>query len=203
MGLGYLRKARRQGRLTLRQRAAGALLAALAVAVHPVQALAQAISDTEIADARAALLSTGSMAQVTDLDFGDIAMPNTAGTVTLTPGATAVCTTSFGLIHSGPCVAAMFDVREKKNGMVRIRNLSGSPIVLTGPGGATMNMTMTHSVADMAATPGGGPPGHLGRYRITSDSGMASFWIGGTLSVGATQRVGAYTGTFQIEVLFN
>lgn len=204
MGLGYIRKTRLQGRLPLRERAICALLAALALAVHPAQAHAQAISDNEIVDARGVILDNGTVAKVTDLDFGEIAKPNTAGTVTLTPAASATCTASFGLIHSGPCVAAQFAVLGRKNWLVRIRNMSGSPIVLTGPGGATMNVTLTHAVSDMVVAPGGpSPPGHFGRYRITSDTGFANFWIGGTLSVGATQAAGTYTGTFNIQVLFN
>lgn len=204
MGLGYHRKKRLQGRLTLRQRAIYALLAALTFVVLPAQAHAQIISDTEIADARAVLLDDGTMAKVTDLDFGEIAKPNTAGTVTLTPAAFPTCTTSFGLIHTGACQAAQFAVMGKKNMLVRIRNMSGSPIVLTGPGAATMNVTLTHAVFDMVPVPGGpSPPGHLGRYRITDDNGFGTFFIGGTLSVGATQASGQYTGTFTIQVLFN
>ena len=204
MGLGYARQPRPPGRLTLRERAACALLAVIGLAVLPEHASAQAISDNEIVDARGTILDPGTLAKVTDLDFGDLAMPNTAGTVTLTPAAAAVCTPSFGLVHSGPCQAAQFSVMGRKNWLVRIRNMSGSPIVLTGPGGATMNVTLTHAVADMVAVPGGpSPPGTFGRYRITSDSGLATFWIGGTLSVANAQQAGTYTGTFDIQVLFN
>lgn len=204
MGLGYFRRLRPPGRLTLRQRAVCALLAAIAIAVHPAQASAQVTSDNEIVDARGVILDPGSMQKVTDLDFGEIPKPNSAGTVTLTPAASATCTPSFGLIHSGACQAAEFAVMGRKNWLVRIRNMSGSPIVLTGPGGATMNVTLTHAVFDMVPVAGGpSPPGHFGRYRITSDDGFGTFFIGGTLSVGATQATGQYTGTFTIQVLFN
>ena len=191
-------------RLPLFERAACALLAALALAVLPAQARAQVTSDNEIVDARAVVLSQGTMQKVTDLDFGEIAKPTTGGTVTLTPAAAAVCSPSFGLLHSGACQAAEFAVMGKKNWLVRIRNMSGSPIVLTGPAGATMNVTLTHAVSDMTVVPGGpSPPGHLGRYQITSNTGFAKFWIGGTLNVAANQRSGHYIGTFQIQVLFN
>jgi hypothetical protein len=204
MGLGYFRQPRPRGRLTLRQRAVGAVLAALALAIVPAAASAQVVSDSETADARGVVLDNGTFLKVTDLDFGEIAKPNTAGVVTLTPAAAAVCSPSAGLIHTGACQAAEFAVLGKKNWLIRIRNMSGSPIVLNGPGGATMNLTLSHGVSDMAAAPGGGtPPGHFGRYRITSNSGFAKFWIGGTLSVSATQRTGAYVGQFDIQVLFN
>jgi hypothetical protein len=203
MGLGYLRKTALRRRPSQLERAACALLAAVVLATLPAQARAQVASDSEIVDARGVILEQGTMAKVTDLNFGDIAMPGTAGTVSLTPAASAVCTPSFGLVRTGPCVAAQFAVFGRKNWLVRIRNMSGTPIVLTGPGGATMNVTLNHAVGDMVAEPGGpSPPGHLGRYRINSDSGLASFWVGGTLSVANGQASGVYTGTVTIQVLF-
>ena len=205
MGLGYLRRTALRLRLPHRERAIGALLAAAVLAPLPVPASAQIISDNEIVDARGVILDQGTMAKVTDMDFGDIAKPTAGGgTVTMTAAATAVCTPSATLVRTGPCVAAQFAVMGRKNWLVRIRNMTGTPVVLTGPGGATMNVNLTHAVFDMVPAPGGpSPPGHLGRYQIVSDGGFGTFFIGGTLNVGATQAAGLYTGTFTIQVLFN
>src|SRR5687768_10731462 len=110
MGLGYLRKTALRRRPSPLERAVCALLAAIALAVLPAQASAQIVSDSETVDARGIILEEGTMAKVTDLDFGYIAMPGTAGTISLTPAAAAVCTPSAGLVRSGPCVAAQFTV---------------------------------------------------------------------------------------------
>lgn len=203
MGLGYLRQLRPPGRLTLRQRAACALLALLAL-VAPVPALAQAESDSETAVSQAVILQPGAMAKTADLDFGTIAQPAVAGTVTMT-AATGICSTSAGILHTGVCQPAEFDVMGRKNWLVRIRNQSGNSIPLTGPGGATMTLTnLNIAVTDMVLNPGGpNPPGTFGRWQITSDSGFATFQIGGRLNVGANQAAGVYTGTFDIQVLFN
>jgi len=205
MGLGYFRWLRVDWRALPRDRAALTLLALFALVLFPARSQAQGMTDTETADARAVLLTPGSMAKVTDIDFGEIITPPVAGTVTVTASATPICSASAGLVRTGNCQSAEFRVRERKNGFVRIRNNSAMPIVLNGPGGATMTMTnVTHSVLDMTpAAAGGGPPQQLGRYRITADSGFASFWIGGRLNVGANQAPGTYTGTFEIQVLFN
>ena len=191
-------------RLPQRERAVYALLAAICCALVSAQASAQVISDDEIVDARAVLLEDGTMQKVTDLDFGYIAMPNTAGTISLTPAASSTYTPSFGLVRTGPCVAAQFAVRGRKNWLVRIRNMSGNPIVLDGPGPATMNVSLNLAVADMAAAPGGpSPPGTFGRWRITDDDGFGTFFVGGTLNVANGQAAGIYTGTFTIQVNFN
>ena len=201
MGLGYLRQLRPPGRLTLRQRAAGAVLALLAL-VAPVPALAQAESDTAIADARASILQPGAMAKTQDMDFGTIARPTVAGTVTMTPA--GACGTSAGILHMNECQPAEFDIMGRKNWLVRIRNQSGNSIPLTGPGGATMTLTnLTIGVTDMTVNPGGpNPPGTFGRYQIDSDSGVASFRIGGRLNINANQAPGTYTGSYVIQVLF-
>jgi hypothetical protein len=122
------------------------------------------------------------------------------------------------LVRTGPCKSALFVVRERKKGIVRIRELNGGIVVLTGSGGGTMTMTnLTLSVTDMTVCPGNGngncngggngngngAAGTLGRFQIQSDSGFAHFRIGGTLNVGANQQVGVYHGTLNIEVLFN
>jgi hypothetical protein len=204
MGLGYLRQSRPRGRLTLRQRAVCALLAALALILFPAQAFAQ--SDTDTAPSVAVILDTGTMAKSQDMDFGDIAQPSAAGTVVLTPTPTATCGITGGVVmRTGPCTAAEFAILGRKNWLVRIREQNGGTIVLTGPGGATMTVTnMTIDVTDMVNAPGGGnPPGTFGRYRIVSDAGFATFRIGGRLNVNANQAFGDYTGTLSIQVLFN
>ena len=85
MRLGYFRQPRLPGRLSLRQRAAGALLALLALGC-PVPALAQQV--TRQPDRRCASghpRTAVRCANIADMDFGRIAQPDVAGTVTLSP----------------------------------------------------------------------------------------------------------------------
>lgn len=203
MGLGHFRQPRQQGRLTLRGRAAGALLALAALALVPAPALGQSVTVT--AQGRAAVLSPGTITKLTDMDFGTIVRPTAAGTVTLVPTPVPTCTATASLVHTGACTPAEFTLMGRKNWLVRIREQNGGTLLLSGPGGATMTVTnLSINVSDMVTAPGGGnPPGTFGRYRITSDGGTARFRIGGRLNVAANQAVGTYTGTLNIQVQFN
>ena len=134
MGLGYFRKARPHGRPSLRHGAARALLAALALVLFPAQAFAQ--SDDEVVDARAVVLVSGTLAKIQDMDFGQIAQPSIAGTVTLSPTPIPTCGTTGGLVRTGPCEAAEFAIMGRKNDLARVRELNSGVVTLTGPGGA-------------------------------------------------------------------
>lgn len=204
MGLGYFRQLRPHGHLTPRLHAASALLALATPVLAPAPALAQAASDSASADAQAAILSPGTMTKLADMDFGQIAQPSIAGNVTMSPNFPA-CTPSAGILHLGGCQPASFAVQGRKNWLVRIREMNGGTILLTGPGGATMTVSMLSlGTTDMTPAPGGGgPPGSFGRQRITTDSGAAEFRIGGRLNIAANQAAGAYSGTMTIQVLFN
>ena len=203
MGLGYFRKARPHGRPSLRHGAARALLAALALVLVPAQAFAQ--SDDEVVDARAVVLVSGTLAKIQDMDFGQIAQPSIAGTVTLSPTPIPTCGTTGGLVRTGPCEAAEFAIMGRKNDLARVRELNSGVVTLTGPGGATMTMTnISIGVSGMVAANGGGNPvGNLGRFRITTDSGIGYFRLGGRLNVNANQAPGLYDGTLEIQVVFN
>jgi hypothetical protein len=202
MGLGNFRQPRPQGRLTLCQRAACALLALLALAA-PAAALAQSASGT--AEAQAAILTRGAMTKLEDMDFGVIIQPVASGTVTMTPSLTPTCSSSAGIIHSGACQPAAFSIMFRKHDKNRVREMNGGTIVLTGPGGATMTVTnlTIGGLTDMTQVGTGGPSGTFGRYDIESDSGIATFRIGGRLNIGANQRVGTYTGVLTMNVILN
>lgn len=204
MGLGNFRQPRRIGRLTPRQRAGARLLAVAALAC-PAPALAQSVTDSATATSTVAVMQPGTMTKLADMDFGKIAQPSIAGSITMSPNF-PTCTTTAGILRvDNVCQPARFAVQGRKNWLVRIRNMEAGTIVLTGPGGATMTVTMLSlGTTDMAPAPGGGsPPGSFGRQRITSDSGFAEFRIGGRLNIGANQAAGAYSGTMTIQVLYN
>lgn len=179
-----------------------ALLAALSMLV-PQQAFAQVVRTAQ-ANEQAIILTPGSIIKLTDMNFGNIIPSGGAGTVVLSPQASATCTTPATLVHSGACQAASFVIRGKRNMHVRIRDLGSTGFVtLTGPGGATMTMdTELITVSGMVAN-GNGNGWRFGNYLINDPSGNANFWLGGTLHVAATQAPGVYNGTLTLQIQFN
>lgn len=174
--------------------ACGALFAAFFPAGP---ALAQA---TQTIEARVALLGELSLVKSEDLDFGSIA-GTAAGTVAMTATASPTCTASAGLVHSGECQPATFMGKGQNGRVVRIKKPTADQIILTGPGA---NMTITNLVLNgnpeltsIQQTSG------FSRFRINSTTGFFTFRLGGRLNIGANQRGGLYTGTFNIEINYD
>jgi hypothetical protein len=185
-------------------RTACAGLTALALALLSAAAQAQAVeSDTASAQIQTVIQTPGSIDKTADMDFGSIAQSSNTGTVVLTPADSATCTTTGGLIRTGVCRAARFSIFGRRNWKVRVREMNGGVVTLNGPAGATMTMNaITMSYTDL--TPVNGANGwNLGRYNIDNDTGIAEFWLGGTLNVGVAQTPGVYTGTVVIQIQFN
>ena len=185
-------------------RTACAGLTALALALLSAAAHAQAVeSDTASAQIQTVIQTPGSIDKTADMDFGSIAQSSNVGTVVLTPADSATCTTTGGLIRTGVCRAARFSIYGRRNWKVRVREMNGGVVTLNGPAGATMTMNnITMSYTDL--TPVNGANGwNLGRYNIDNNTGVAEFWLGGTLNVGVAQTPGVYTGTVVIQIQFN
>lgn len=196
MGPGIIRLLRARGNAA-RQLRAAAWAALAAAALMPHQASAQ--SKTATANTAAVILTPGSVAKTADMDFGSIGVAGTGGTVVLSASASATCTASAGLVHSGVCKAAAFSIMGKKNGRLKLKSTDIAPVTLTGPGGATMtvdNMSLAVNGLDPYTKSNG--------WDWTIDpSGSAEFWVGGTLHVGAAQAPGVYTGVMVVNVQFN
>ena len=139
-----------------------------------------------------------------DLDFGKIAYTTTGGTVVLSPTATATCTTTGGLVHTGNCHAAKF---EGNAGFLHLRLTarmqSGNSITLTGPAGATMRVdNFTFGPGPGLSDAGQSGPNH--RFNVSFfNFGSYSFYVGGTLKVAANQAPGLYTGSFDVRISYN
>jgi hypothetical protein len=202
MGLGHFRRLRLRGRGMPSQRAACAWLAALAFGL-PAAPAQGAITDDDSARTQVALLDTGSVENTASMNFGKIAESVNAGTVVLTPGATATCTVTGGLIHTGACRAARFSLLARRNNRFRIRENSGGTVVLTGPGGATMTVTNITFAGSNITSVNGANGWNLGNYRIDANSGIGEFYLGGTLNINARQIPGIYRGVITIDVQLN
>ena len=170
--------------------------AAMVIAgVGSLSAPAMAQSQASVT-ARTVLVDEESIVKVEDLDFGQI-LGVAAGTVAMTATTTPTCTASTGLVHSGDCQPAEFIGKGRFGQIVRIKGPNGDRITLTGPG-ADMRITniVINGGTDMVFQSGNGA---FKRYRITNSTGFFTFRLAGRLNVGANQRPGVYTGTFDVQ----
>lgn len=125
------------------------------------------------------------LSKVQDLDMGTVIPGATAGSVTLnaTTGAQGI---TGGVVYASPSgQPAQFAATGQPSHPFTI-SLNSSPITLTGPGG-TMSLALLASPSASSTFSGGG---------------TAALNVGGTLSVGANQADGDYTGTFSLTVAY-
>lgn len=179
-----------------------AIFALLTLTLFAGQAHAKEVA-TAAASAQATVVAPLTLVKVSDLNFGRVAARPTAGTVTVNVN-TGACTTTGGIIHQGACQYAEFAGMGTRRMTTRIQ--VPASITLTGPAGATMLVdTITLGTAPELQFIGGNGNG-LGsgnrRYQIASNTGIFTFRVAGRLNVGANQRPGVYTGTFDVAVQY-
>lgn len=142
---------------------------------------------TRSGSAEAAILSPLSVIKRADLDFGTIIV-TAAGTAVLDPLSGSLTTTGAVAKSGTAAHPALFTSTGSKNAIVHIR-LPQNPITVTRVGG-TETMTVGNWTLD-------GPTNRRIPLNTTFD-----FAVGATLTVGANQAEGAYTGTFTITVQY-
>ena len=158
------------------------LAAVGAIAAASFATSAQAAT-TASANANAEILSSLTVVSTADLQLGQIAA-NTGGTVTVNADSTVA--SSGALISTGTRSPAAFDVIGSANSMI-IVTLPTAPVDLTRVSG-----TETMSLGGFNTTPNGG-------FQLDG-AGAGNFTVGGTLTVGAAQVPGNYTGSFSVSV---
>ncbi|UCB55241.1 MAG: DUF4402 domain-containing protein [Thiotrichales bacterium] len=158
--------------------AAGA--AALSAGIYSASTLAASVTST----ANATVIAPMTIGETQALDFGDIAEDGTGGTVALdastgarTPGGGASASAGGG----------------DQRGIYAITGVAGKTysisipgINLTGPGGATMSVVFTNDAA--LTIPG---------------AGSDNIGVGGTITLGAGQTAGNYSGNYTVTVDYN
>ena len=133
---------------------------------------------TQTATAEVDILAPVTLAQTAGLDFGTVAASTSAGTVTLPTGSnTQTC--SVGLACVGPASRGVFSVVGANLTTVVIT--VDASTLLSGAG-TSMNLTLNPSVTSISAT-----------------GSAQTFFVGGVLSVGASQAAGTYTGTYNVS----
>ena len=149
----------------------GAAIAALAMNAPA----AHAASATGTATAK--ILRQITLTNTSALQYATIISGATASTVAVTTAGARTC--GAGLTCTGTTTAANFDVQGTSGAVVLVGG--DSSVTLNGSLGGTMASTLTYSAANITLGTTGG-----------------SFQVGGTLSVGANQTAGDYTGTFNV-----
>lgn len=131
-----------------------------------------------------------------NLSFGKFAK-GAGGSVTVSTNGTrtgsGVVLSSIG---SSP-TAARFDVTGDANATYSI---SIAPSASLSDGGGTPNTMALATFSDL--TGGGATSGNVTSGTL-SGTGAQSVYVGGTLTVGATQAAGAYTGSVAVTVEYN
>ncbi len=191
------------GRLLDSARVAKAVCAVLALLVVTLLAPAPAAAQQqETALSRSQIVDPATLRKDADLDFGMIVPRTNSGTVVVTPEAAPTCTTTGGLVRTGPCKAAVFSGTAFYQADLRAMRPSGNSITLTGPGGASMQVN-AFTFGSTGTTVYLGNNGANHRFTVNALDGSFTFYVGGTLQVGANQAPGLYNGTFDIRISYN
>jgi Mat/Ecp fimbriae major subunit len=133
---------------------------------------------TQTATAEVDILAPVTLSQTAGLDFGIVAAGAASGTVTLPTGSnTRTC--SVGLACVGTASRGVFSVTAVDTYVVNIT--VDASTVLTGAG-TDMNLTLNPGITS-----------------IVANGAAQTFYVGGTLTVGAAQAAGTYTGTYDVS----
>ncbi|TQV74409.1 DUF4402 domain-containing protein [Denitrobaculum tricleocarpae] len=154
--------------------------AASAVGVAVAASASSAFATDETGNASAQIQQAISIVENTPMDFGNVAVDGSGGTVTIsTAGAV---TGPAGYSFSGSPAAGNFTASGDASTAVTISFTAGT---LTGPGTA---MTINNFTNDAGGTP------------TTDGAGDLAFNVGADLVVNAAQASGAYAGTYTVTV---
>jgi hypothetical protein len=149
----------------------GAAIAALAMNAPAAQAA------TATGTATAKILRQITLTKTSDLQYATIISGATASTVAVSTAGGVTC--GAGLTCTGTTAAGSFDVAGTSGAVVLVGG--DASVTLNGSLGGSMTSTLTYSAPNITLGATGG-----------------SFQIGGTLSVGANQASGDYSGTFNV-----
>ncbi|MBI3349286.1 MAG: DUF4402 domain-containing protein [Burkholderiales bacterium] len=160
---------------------------------------AQAL-DNATASATAVVLQPIAVTKSADIAFGNVVAGNGNVTVATDGTRTKSGTTVLPLFGSSP-TAARFDVTGTGSQTFTI-DYTGSDTALSD--GATHTMAVDWiTEAVTTATPTGKTDPSSDATSGTLASGAAYIYVGGVLTVGATQVAGTYTGVVKVTVAYN
>lgn len=149
---------------------AGLMAAGVAVPAH---------AETARGDATVKILQAITVSKTADLNFGNVVPSAAAATVAVGEDGTRTCGT--GLSCYGTTTSGAFNVTGTAGETVSV-GIDNATIQLS-------NGTQSMAVALSTST-----------SSLTLAGGTGSFRVGGTLSVGANQAAGTYTGQYNVSV---
>ena len=163
-------------------------LAALLALGALAPARAAPVAAAEDGSAAIALLHPLEILKREDLDFGNVAVPVSAGTVVIDPDTNSISSTGGVLLLGGTPHAAMFTGAAGSSSVVIIR-IPKQPITLTRVSGTE---TMTVSKFTLQGLD----------KRQAARNVAFDFRVGATLNVNANQAEGVYEGTFEVSIQY-
>lgn len=171
---------------------------ACATAIAMCAVCSPARAETEVADAQVAIVTRGAFFKVEDLHFGQVIPGTTAGTIVIAADGTRTSTggvTPVGNLHH----PAEFAGRRPLTGNLPVLiSVGSSTITLTGPG-APMQVTLFRGNTNPGQTLSPLPS----LFQVQGQSnGAFELTVGATLSVGANQAPGTYTGNWTLTLDF-
>ncbi len=138
--------------------------------------------------ANANIVAAISISNTVALNFGQIAPTIALGSVTVAPDGDRTFLGGVTLANGTPATAASFAVTGAPLNTYAITLPGDSDVTLLGTGAP---MTVTGFVSDPPVT------GTL------SGAGAQTLLVGATVNVGVSQVAGAYTGLFNVDVVYN
>ena len=159
------------------------LMAAALVAVVAAPVSVNAASDSATASATIAAAVT--VTKQSDLEFGLISPTASAGTVTISDAGARTGDANVELLSGATPSQASFLVNGAASQSISVTIPASAS--LTGPG-TDMTATLSQTEAGTQTLDGSG--------NFTVD-------VGATLAVGASQTAGAYSGSFNVTVVYN
>jgi len=151
---------------------------------------AQVNTSSQTTAGAATLIQPISLTVTNSLSFGTVVRPS-SGSGTVVIGNTGAVSTTGGAVVLSSSTTSYPSYAVGGEGGQAITVTFPSTMTLTGPGGATLAVALTHTV--FAATLSG----------VLGSAGAAAFTAGGSLPVTSTTATGAYTGTYNVTVAYN
>lgn len=123
----------------------------------------------------------------TSMDFGTISRSTDVGYVTVTPAAERTASGGVSILSSSDFSAAPFSVSGESDAAFNITLPANNTVELTRSGGSE-KMSVNGFAHNSTLT--------------LSSSGIESFSVGATLTIGGSQVAGEYTGSFSVTVAY-
>ena len=155
------------------------MLAGTIVAASLVSGAANAATETATAEAQ--ILTPVALSAVSDLNFGLIAATAAAGTVQITTASDTPNCSAQVICVGTSASRASFQVTAATNGQLVNLAITDNTISLSN-GGNSMNATLGLSASSI----------------VFDSAALETIYVGGTLSVGANQAAGVYSGDFEV-----